>query len=129
VMLANGQTSYPGAKNYVFTRAKKKSAALKKKLATKVDQNVEIITEDAAKFVKKLTHKKGKGIVIFGGSELAKSLFEAGLIDEVVLNSHPVLLGSGIPLFHEMKRQINLELLDCRILKGGYLAVSYRVKH
>jgi len=28
-----------------------------------------------------------------------------------------------------MKRQINLELLDCRILKGGYLAVSYRVKH
>jgi len=127
-MLAHGQTSYPGAKNYVFTRAKKKSAALKKKLATKVDQNVEIITEDAAKFVKKLKHKKGKGIVIFGGGELAKSLFEADLIDEVVLNIHPVLLGSGIPLFHEMKRQINLELLDCRILKGGYLAVSYRVK-
>ncbi len=128
VMLANGQTSYPGANNYVFTRAKKKSAALKKKLATKVDQNVEIITEDAAKFVKKLKHKKGKGIVVFGGGELAKSLFEADLIDEVVLNIHPVLLGSGIPLFHEMKRQINLELVDCRILKGGYLAVSYRVK-
>ena len=54
---------------------------------------------------------------------MAKSLFEAGLIDEVVLNIHPVLLGSGIPLFHEMKQQINLELLDCRVLKGGYLAV------
>ena len=130
VMLANGQTSYPGTENYVFTRAKKKSAALKKKMATKkADTNVEIITEDAAKFVKKLKTKKGKGIVIFGGGELAKSLFEADLIDEVVLNIHPVLLGSGIPLFHEMKRQINLELLDCRILKGGYLAVSYRVKH
>ena len=50
-------------------------------------------------------------------------------IDEVVLNIHPVLLGSGIPLFHEMKRQIDLEWLDCKILKGGYLAVSYRVKH
>ncbi len=109
-MLAYGQTSYPGAKNYVFTRTKKKSAALKKKLA-KADKNVEIISEDAAKFVKKLKSKKGD------------------LIDEVVLNIHPVLLGSGIPLFHEMKRQINLELLDCRILKGGYLAVSYRIKH
>jgi dihydrofolate reductase len=128
-MLAYGQTSYPGAKNYVFTRAKKKSAALKKKLGTKADKNVEIVTEDAAKFVKKLRKKKGKGIVIFGGGELAKSLFEADLIDEVVLNIHPVLLGSGIPLFHEMKRQINLELIDCKILKGGYIAVSYRVRH
>ncbi len=78
--------------------------------------------------VKKLKNQKGKGIVVFGGGELAKSLFEADLIDEVVLNIHPVVLGSGIPLFHEMKRQIKLELLDCRILKGGYLAVSYRVK-
>ena len=60
---------------------------------------------------------------------MAKSLFEAGLIDEVVLNIHSVLLGSGIPLFHEMKQQINLELLDCRVLKGGYLAVTYRVQH
>jgi dihydrofolate reductase len=128
-MLAYGQTSYPGAKNYVFTRAKKRSAALKKRLPTKADKNVEIITEDAAKFIKQLKRKKGKGIVVFGGGELAKSLFEADLIDEVVLNIHPVLLGSGIPLFHEMKRQINLELLDCKILKGGYLAVSYRVKH
>src|SRR6266550_2154169 len=129
-MLAYGQTSYPGAKNYVFTRAKKKSTALKKKLATKkADKNVEIITTDAAKFVHELKHSKGKGIVIFGGGELAKSLFEADLIDEVVLNIHPVLLGSGIPLFHEMKKQIDLELLECKILKGGYLAVSYRIKH
>jgi dihydrofolate reductase len=129
-MLAYGQTSYPGANNYVFTRAKKKGAALKKKLATKkADKNVEVITADAAKFVHELKHKKGKGIVIFGGGELAKSLFEADLIDEIVLNIHPVLIGSGIPLFHEMKKQIDLELLDCKILKGGYLAVTYRVKH
>ena len=51
------------------------------------------------------------------------------MIDEVVLNIHPVLLGSGIPLFHEMKRQIDLTLVDCKVLKGGYLAVTYRVKH
>src|SRR5438552_10472742 len=129
-MLAHGQTSYPGAKNYVFTRSTKTVAALTKKLATKkAAKNVEIIWEDAARFVSKLKRKKGKGIVIFGGGELAKSLFEAGLIDEVVLNIHPVLLGSGIPLFHEMKQQIDLELLDCNVLKGGYLAVTYRVKH
>jgi dihydrofolate reductase len=130
-MLSFGQTSYPGAKNYVFTRSKKKGAVLDKTLAArkKPDKNVEIVTEDAAQFVGKLKRRKGKGIVVFGGGELAKSLFEADLIDEVVLNIHPVLLGAGIPLFHEMKRQIDLTLVDCKILKGGYLAVTYRVKH
>jgi dihydrofolate reductase len=127
-MLSYGQAFFQGAKNYVFTRSKRKSAALKKRIATKkVGKGVDIIEEDAAAFVSKLKKKKGKGIVVFGGGELAKSLFEADLIDEVVLNIHPIILGSGIPLFHEMTRQIDLELLECRVLNGGYLAVSYRV--
>src|SRR5437660_9622201 len=131
VMLAFDQTSYPGAKNYVFSRSKKKRDALKKNLVAKKKKafkNVEVISADATKFVLELKRKKGKGIVVFGGGELAKSLFEADLIDEVVLNIHPVLLGSGIPLFHEMKKQIDLELLECKILEGGYLAVTYRIK-
>jgi dihydrofolate reductase len=131
VMINSGQTSYPGVKNYVFSRSQKKRAAITKKLAAraKPDKNVEVIGEDVAAFVRKLKQKKGKGIVVFGGGELAKSLFEADLIDEIVLNIHPVILGSGVPLFHKMKQQINLELLDCKVLGGEYLAVSYRIKH
>src|SRR5207244_7073992 len=122
--------------------SKKKTEVLKKILAAKKtatkrnatakkdsDKDVEIINEEAAEFVKKLKRKQGQGIVVFGGGELAKSLFEADLVDEIALNIHPVLLGSGIPLFHEMKKQIDLELLDSKILKGGYLVVTYRVKH
>jgi dihydrofolate reductase len=63
-----------------------------------------------------------------GGGEFAKSLFEAKLIDEIGFNIHPVLLGKGIPLFHEMKRQINLELFNSRPLKDGGIVLSYRVK-
>jgi dihydrofolate reductase len=130
VMLGFGQTSYPGAKNYVFSRSKQKGSALKKALAkTRGVKNIEIITEDAAKFVRQLKRKKGKGMCLFGGGELAKSLFEENLIDEIVLNIHPVLLGSGVPLFHQMKKQIDLELLDSKTLEGGYLVVTYRVKH
>lgn len=131
VMLASGETSYPGAKNYVFTRSAKKAAALRKTLAarTKPAKNVEIVTEDAASFVTKLKQQRGKGMVIFGGGELAKSLFDAALIDEVVLNIQPVILGSGLPLFHEMKRQIDLELFDVKRLKCGSVVLYYRVKH
>jgi len=129
VMLNNGQTSFPGGKNYVFSRAKKGRTVLARALAHKPDENVELVNEDAAAFVGKLRKRKGKGIVVFGGGELAQSLFEAGLIDEIVLNIQPVLLGSGIPLFHEMKKQINLDLIDSRKLKAGSLIVSYRIKH
>ncbi len=37
------------------------------------------------------------------------------LIDEIRLNIHPLLLGSGIPLFNSMSRQTDLELLECRL--------------
>jgi dihydrofolate reductase len=64
-----------------------------------------------------------------GGGELARALFEADLIDEVGFNIHPVLLGSGIPAFHPLSRQINLELVMSRTLKNGCVLVTYRVKH
>jgi len=116
---SNGSTNpYPGIKSYVFSRTLKKSA----------DPNVEIIAENAAEFVKKLKSQRGKDICVMGGGDFARSLFEAGLIDEIGFNIHPVLLGSGIPLFHEMKRQINLELLECKPFKNGCVLVTYRVK-
>ena len=66
---------------------------------------------------------------MLGGGVLARSLFEAGLIDEIRLNIHPVLLGSGIPLFHEMKKQIDLKLTECQELKNGCVVLTYKVKH
>ena len=64
-----------------------------------------------------------------GGGVLARSLFEAGLIDEIGFNIHPVLLGSGIPLFHEMTKQIDLKLIKCQQLKNGCVVLTYKVKH
>ena len=66
---------------------------------------------------------------MIGGGQVARSLFEANLIDEIGLNIQPVLLGSGIPLFYEMDHQIDLELLDCKPFKNGGVFVSYRVKN
>jgi dihydrofolate reductase len=75
-----------------------------------------------------LKEEEGKDICVMGGGVLAKSLFEAGLIDEVGLNIHPVLLGSGIPLFYEIPRQIDLELVKCQQLSNGCVVVTYRTK-
>jgi dihydrofolate reductase len=109
---------YGGIKSYVFSRT----------LKPRKDGPLEIVAGDAVAFVRRLKKQPGKGICVMGGGDLARSLFEAGLIDEIGFNIHPVLLGSGIPLFHEMKRQIDLELLDCQRFKNGCVYVSYRVK-
>ncbi len=127
VMLAAGETSYPGATNYVLTRSANKAAALRKRVGKKA--NVQIVSDDAATFVGQLKSTTGKGIVVFGGGELATSLFAADLIDEVVLNVHPIILGSGIPLFQPMERQIDLELLKAKRLNNGCIVLTYRVQH
>lgn len=119
VAKGSGGASYGGVKYYVFSRT----------LEGGPGKGAEIVSADAAEFVRGLKKQKGKGICVMGGGLLAKSLFEAGLIDEVGLNIHPVLLGSGIPAFHEMNLQINLELLECKPFKNGCVYVSYRVKH
>jgi dihydrofolate reductase len=118
--MGGGGGGYPGVRTYVFSKTLK---APRKKV-----KNLEIISEDAAEFVRKLKNEEGKGICVMGGGLLAKSLFEADLIDEVGFNIHPVLLGSGIPVFHEMDHQIDLDLLQCKPLKNGCVMVNYRVK-
>lgn len=113
-----GYGSYPGMKTFVFSR----------KLKARKTKNVEITSEDVADFVRRLKQTEGKDICIMGGGLLAKSLLEANLIDEIGFNIHPVLLGSGIPLFYEMSHQIDLELIDCKTFKTGCVLVTYKVK-
>lgn len=110
---------YQGVKTYVFSRT----------LREDVGGGVDLVRDDAAGFVRGLKEEAGKDICLMGGGQLARSLFEAGLIDEIGFNIHPVLLGSGIPLFHPMGRQVDLVLLDCRRFKNGCVYVTYRVKH
>ena len=110
---------FSGMKSYVFSRT----------LPQDKNGSVEIISEDAAVFVRNLKNQEGKDICLMGGGNFAKTLFEAKLIDEIGFNVHPVLLGSGIPLFYEMKEQINLDLIKCQPLKNGCVVLSYRVKN
>jgi len=114
-----GAPDHSGVMTYVFSRTLKQPNT----------RSVMFIADDAAAFVRKLKEEKGKDICVMGGGILARSLFEADLIDELGFNIQPVLLGSGIPLFYEMSRQIDLELKECRQLSKGCVYVTYKVKH
>ena len=119
VAAQSGTPSYPGVKNYVCSRTIEQSP----------DPAVELVSEDAVAFMAALKRGKGKGICVMGGGHLAAALFEGDVIDEVGVNIHPVLLGSGIPLFLPMQRQIDLELTENQPLGNGCVLLRYKVKH
>ena len=110
---------YPGVHAYVYSRT----------LEDIPGEHVTLVKTDAVEHVKGLKEQLGGDISVMGGGELARSLFEAGLIDEIGFNIHPVLLGSGIPAFHNMTRQIDLDLIECRTFKNGCIYATYKVKN
>jgi dihydrofolate reductase len=116
--MSHGKNPYMGIKTYVFSKT----------LNPKSGKHVIIVSSDACDFIRQLKGQPGKDICMMGGGELAKSMLEAGLIDELGFNIHPVLLGSGVPMFHQMSRQIDLALIESRSLKNGCVYVRYRVK-
>ncbi len=117
-IVANGMDSYENVENYIFSRT----------LDPANHPKVEIVSEDPAVFVRELKEKDGGDIWMMGGAALARECFRAGLIDEVHLNIHPILLGSGAPLFLEIEQPIDLELIECKPLPHGCVALTYRVK-
>ncbi|HYH80857.1 MAG TPA: dihydrofolate reductase family protein [Longimicrobium sp.] len=117
VAMGAGGGSDPKISTYIFSRTLTETAA-----------GAELVSSDAGEFVRELKRREGKGICVMGGGELAASLFEADVIDEVGVNVHPVLLGTGIPLLPPFNRQVDLELIENRPLQGGCAYLLYRVK-
>jgi hypothetical protein len=52
-----------------------------------------------------------------------------GVIDEVIVKVHPVLIGGGIPLFGGALPKLELELAGTRAFSTGVLVLRYVVKN
>ena len=112
-----GGGSMPGVNAYIFSRT-----------LTKDPKGAELVSTDAGDFVRALKAQPGKDIIVMSGGNLAASLLQAGVIDEIGFNVHPVLLGAGTPAFLDPGLRVKLELFECRALDGGCVFVNYRVK-
>ncbi|NNC13626.1 dihydrofolate reductase [Planctomonas sp. JC2975] len=68
----------------------------------------------------------GVGYVV-GGATLVRRLLDEGLIDELVLIVHPVVVGAGEPLLAGVAQRHELELMECEPGPGGRVHLRYRV--
>jgi dihydrofolate reductase len=114
---------YGEMETYVFTNSLQETGV----------KGVEIVSGDLKKFVENLKRKEGKNIWLSGGGGLAKSFLDENLVDEIYLGVTPLLLGSGLPLFPELVREVPLRFVSsnvCRHKKedNAMIELVYEVK-
>jgi dihydrofolate reductase len=79
--------------------------------------------------VAKLKQGEGGDIVISGSGALVRSLLQYGLLDELKLMIHPVMVGEGKRLFEEGGEHKALELVDSKTFATGVVYLTYRPAH
>ncbi|MEH0420462.1 dihydrofolate reductase family protein [Streptomyces sp. B21-083] len=94
----------------------------------KVDWNTRLVTGDAVAEITRLKAEDG-GPMAIGGATLAGAAMRAGLIDEYVLATAPVLVGGGTPFFSVLDSWVNLNLVETRTLPGGVILTRYETRH
>ena len=88
--------------------------------------NSTLIKGDVAEEITELKRHPGKDITIIGSGALVRSLLRDGLLDELRLMVHPVVLGGGKRLFEDGGDRKALELVDSRTFGTGVLYLTYR---
>lgn len=79
-----------------------------------------------AEVVTRLAERDLAHLYVDGGVTIQRFL-EAGLIQRVILTRIPVLLGSGLPLFGPLLRDIRLEHVGTRSFASGLVQSEYRI--
>ncbi|MBD7997870.1 dihydrofolate reductase family protein [Oerskovia gallyi] len=92
-----------------------------------VDWNARLVTGDAVAEIARLK-AKDDGPLDVGGAALAASVMRAGLIDEYVIVTHPVLVGGGTPFFPSLDTWVKLDLVETRTFPGGVLQTRYETR-
>lgn len=81
--------------------------------------NSSVISGDVAQAIADLKQQEGKNITISGSPMLVRSLLRHGLLDELHLILHPVVVGSGKRLFPDGSDGQTLKLLDSKTFSTG----------
>lgn len=92
-------------------------------------RNSTLIAGNVEAFVRKLKAGDGKEIAVMGGIGIVRSLFLAGLIDELTFITHPVIAGSGRRhLFQPGEATTRLELRDTVRTSKGNVVSTYGLR-
>lgn len=112
-----GIPGMPKLMEYVFSNTLKE-----------VKQDAMLVSgDDAIEQARKIKQQPGKDIWLYGGAVLTDAMMQASLVDELWLSVHPILLGSGTPLFRGHDHRIPLTLLESKTYETGLVSLKYKI--
>jgi dihydrofolate reductase len=86
--------------------------------------NTEIISGDVMDRIKALKSAEGKDISVTGSLTLVRSLLTAGLLDQLQLFVHPIVLGKGARWFDGLET-VKLQLASAQSFSTGVIHQTY----
>jgi dihydrofolate reductase len=86
-----------------------------------------VLTGDVVNEVTKLKERLDGEIVVNGSGQLAHTLIEHHLVDELRLMVYPFVLGSGERLFPETSEKTAMRLVDTKVVGQSLALVTYDV--
>ena len=87
-------------------------------------ESAKLANRDIEEEVLELKQQSGKDILI-GSRSLIIQLMKLNLLDEFQLCIHPVIAGSGLPLFENIKDRTVLKLIKTKTFSGGAVTLYY----
>ena len=88
-------------------------------------ENSHKLSGDTADVVGKLKRSDGRDLLIQGSSTIYPPLFAAGLINRLILMTHPLLLGEGKRIFDGSEKPGSLKLIDHFVSDKGVVFTTY----
>ena len=106
----------------------KRTVVVSRKGDVQIDTpDTEVYSSDLPSLIERLREKECNNVWLVGGGELVRSFLEQGLLDQLTVSMHPILLGKGVPLFPGGFRRTMLLLKDTEIFEGGLVQLNYHV--
>jgi dihydrofolate reductase len=87
--------------------------------------NSTVLSGEVTEEVGRLKREIDGDILVYGSTQLVQTLIEHGLVDELRLMVHPVVLGAGKRLFGETSDKTPLRLVDTRTVGEGVVVHTY----
>jgi len=118
-LLTFGDYPYLGKEVFVVSRSR----------AGERDEHVRFAGPEIVGMVRSLKAGDGKGIWLVGGAQLVRLFIVEHLVDEIIVSIHPIILGSGIPLFLPQERETPLVFTGCESFSSGLVQLKYTVRN
>lgn len=94
-----------------------------------IDLKVGFVLADSPQSALSLLEKdRFNEAIITGGSTINSEFVRQGLIDEVIFDVNPSILGEGIPIFNPTDFQLSLELIDSQKIDDEIVELHYKIK-